>query len=241
MTSTSSPEVRVERSGVSEHAGAARWLTIHDELLRGLAHTLSNRVATIDAATYMLALDGADVASQIGTLRGETERLEALLHALRALPRHDSGSGAEPVMPGDAVQGALALHAHHGELRDVPCDVNIDVDVAPAYADPVALQHALLVALTAARTGAHRARGRVAVHVSSGADVVRFALITSGDGTDGDGASDEVSGRERVSDALAIDWLLGAHGGRSEPSARAIAFTVPTLAAARRHASPLGG
>jgi signal transduction histidine kinase len=213
---------------VSEHAGAARWLTIHDELLRGLAHTLSNRVATIDAATYMLTLDGADVASQIATLRAETGRLEALLHALRALPRRaDADADAEPVLPNDAVQGALALHAHHGELRDVPCDVNIDADVAPAYADPVALQHALLVAITAARTGAHRAGGRVTVHVSSGADVVRFAITLDGDG-------DEASGRERASDALAIDWLLGAHGGRSEPAPGAIAFTVPTLAAARK-------
>jgi signal transduction histidine kinase len=208
---------------VSGHAGAARWLTIHDELLRGLAHTLSNRVATIDAATYMLALDGADVLSQAATLRGEAERLEALLQALRALPRRD-GAAAEPVMASDAVQGALALHAHLGELRDVPCDVSIDGDVAPAYADPVALQHALLVALTAARTSAQRAGARVRVGVSGDADVVRFAI-----GPSGDVPSDD----DRHSDEVAIDWLLGAHGGRSEPGAGAMAFTVPTLAAAR--------
>jgi signal transduction histidine kinase len=207
---------------VSEHAGAARWLTIHDELLRGLAHTLSNRVGTIDAATYMLTLEGADVAPQVETLRGETERLEALLHALRALPRR-AGADAEPVMPGDAVQGALALHAHHGELRDVPCDVHIDADAAPAYADPVALQHALLVAINAARTAAQRGGGHVRVQVSGNADVVRFTVGTNSVDPDGRPADD----------ALAIDWLLGAHGGRSEANAGAVVFTVPTLMAAR--------
>ena len=211
---------------MSEHAGAARWLTIHDELLRGLSHTLSNRVATIDAATYMLTLDGADVASQTATLRGEAERLEALLHALRALPRRADGA-AEPLMASDAVQAVLSLHAHLGELRDVPCDVSIDADVAPAYADPVALQHALLVALTTARWRAHRAGSGVAVHVSGTADVVRFAVLP-GDAVDGDELRST-----RANDALAIDWLLGAHGGRSEPEAAAMTFTVPTLAAAR--------
>ena len=211
------------RSGVNAHAGAARWLTIHDELLRGLSHTLSNRVATIDAATYMLTLDGADVASQTATLRSEAERLEALLHALRALPRQDGGD-AEPVMASDAVQGALSLHSHLGELRDVPCDVTVDADAMPGYADPVALQHALLVALTTARRSAHRAGGRVTVRVSGDAAVVRFAV---------DADSDDESRSDRANDAVAIDWLLGAHGGRSEPEAAMLTFTVPTLAAAR--------
>ena len=216
---------------MSESAGAARWLTIHDELLRGLAHALSNRVATIDAASYMLGLEGADVAGHTATLRGETERLEALLHALRALVGHEGGP--EPVMPGDAVQGALALHAHHGDLRDIPCDVEIAPDTMPAYANPAALQHALLVALGGARRAAGTG-GRVRVRVTSTGDEVAFAADALG--ADGVGADPE-DGR----DAEAIGWLLRTHGGQGAAHAGGRAFTVPTLAAARRHASPLGG
>jgi signal transduction histidine kinase len=214
---------------VSQGAGAARWLTIHDELLRGLAHALSNRVATIDAATYMLGLEGADVAGHTATLRGETERLEAVLYALRALVGHDGG--AEPVMPGDAVQGALALHAHHGDLRDIPCDVAIDPAVPPAYADPVALQHALLVAVTAARRAAG-AGGRVSLRVSSTTDVVEF-FVDAVEAVDHAAAVPAGAGHDD-GDAEAIDWLLGAHGGRSAARSGGRAFTVPTLTAARK-------
>jgi len=220
---------------VSEHAGAARWLTIHDELLRGVAHALSNRVATIDGASYMLSLDGADVAGQAATLRGETGRLEALLHALRALPR-GTDSEPEPTMPADAVQGALALHAHHGALRDVPCDIDMEADVPPAYADPTALQHALLVAITAARCMAG-VRGRVTLRVRSHADVVEFcAVARHGAAPAGDAGAPHA--RDDAEDAgtddhRAIDWLLGAHGGRSVPGSSGVTFTVPTLTAAR--------
>ncbi len=104
---------------LAESRGAERWLAIHDELLRGIAHTLSNRVATISVVAYMLGVDGADVGQQAGTLQGETERLEELLHGLRALSRSESAI-AEPLMPMDAVRAALALHVHHADLRDVP-------------------------------------------------------------------------------------------------------------------------
>src|SRR5205085_2142994 len=140
---------REDAERASANRAAERWLKIHDELLRGLAHALSNRVATIDAATYMLALDGADVQGQSATLRGEIERLEALLNAMRLLPRQ-ADALAEPFMPGDAIQAALTLIEHHGELRDLQCDVVTQGDVPPVFTDPQALQHALLVAIAAA-------------------------------------------------------------------------------------------
>jgi len=236
----------VERSGVSAREGAqresaqresagraaARWLTIHDELLRGLAHTLSNRIATIDAATFMLGLDGADAQGQCATLRGETERLEALLRAMRTLPRHGNAA-AEPVMPGDAVQGALAVQAHHNDLRDVRCDVMIDGDVPPAYAEPLSLQHALLVAIAAAGHAAGPAG--IVLHVSATSDVVRFSVTPR----DAPGSNDVVDSAgdmadEHVADAEAIGWLLAAHGGKAMPVRGGAEFTVPTLAAARR-------
>ena len=220
-----------EREGAeraSANRAAERWLKIHDELLRGLAHALSNRVATIDAATYMLGLDGADVQGQSATLRGEIERLEALLNAMRVLPRQ-ADAAAEPVMAADVTQAALTLMVHHGELRDVHCDVVMDGDVPPMFVDPHALQHALLVAIAAAGRAAGRAG--ISLQVSSNGDIVRFSAAPRdvGAGMLGDGGA-----VKHFVDAEAIDWLLAAYDGVATPVRGGAEFTVPTLSAARR-------
>ncbi len=221
------------RSDEADRAGAARWLMIHDELLRGIAHTLSNRVSTIDAAAYMLELDGTDVVQQTATLRSETVRLEQLLSALRILPRR-ADTPAEPVMPDDMVRAALAVHSHHGDLHGVPCDVDIASDVMPGYADPLALQHALLVGLSAAGRAVKAQQlvngaGRVRVLVTGNADTVQFA-ITAADVVLL--PCDEVE-HDAESDAAAVAWLLGSNG-QSVSHHGGTVFTVPTLAAARR-------
>ncbi|MES2521492.1 MAG: hypothetical protein V4617_02255 [Gemmatimonadota bacterium] len=209
---------------MSGHAGAARWLTIQDELLRGIAHTLSNRVATIDAAAYMLQFDGANIAAQSAVLRGEGELLEALVFALRAIPRR-SDAAAEPVMPSDAVHAALTLHAHHNELRDIACETRIEPDVQPVFVDPLALQHALLVGLTAARSAAGTG-GLAIVQVTGTDDSVQFS-VTARDVVHAaaDGGSD---------DAAAIGWLLSGYHGECTVQHGGSSFRVPTLGAARR-------
>lgn len=207
---------------------------IHDDLLRGIAHTLSNRVSTIDALAYMLELDGSDVAQQTATLRSETAKLEELLHALRILPRR-SEAHAEPVMADDVVRAALAVHSHHGDLYGLPCDVEIDRNVQPGYADPLALQHALLVGLTAAGRAVKAQRlvngaGRVHVHAAAGPDTLQFT-VTAADVSLLD--CEEVEHDAR-SNADAVAFLLADHDGTSTSRHGGAEFTVPTLAAARR-------
>ncbi len=221
----SSPEVREWRSGVSVHAGAARWLAIHDELLSGLAHALSNRVATIDAAGYMLQFESVNASDQAAVLRGEVERLETLVYAFRGLPRR-LGAVAEAVMPNDAVHAALTLHAHHNELRDIPCTVSVEHEVPPVFVDPTALQHALLVALTAARTAAGTG-GTADLQVRTASDAVEFTVA----------ARDALHGAadHGTADAEAIRWLLADYHCECMPHAAGGAFRVPTLAAARRN------
>lgn len=222
------------RSDERDRAGAARWLMIHDELLRGIAHTLSNRVSTIDAAAYMLELEGSDVAQQTTTLRSETARLEELLRALRLLPRRLERH-PEPLMADDAVSGALSVHAHHGDLHGVPCDVEIGRDVPPGYADPIALQHALLVGLSVAghcvkSQRAVNGAGRVLVRVTGTDDSVRF-VISAADVTLLDCKEvDDIA----QSDADAVSWLLDEFDAGSHPHPGGVQFDIPTLAAARR-------
>ena len=62
----------------------ARWLEVQDELLRGVTHALSNRIATVSAAAYMLEYGDVTQAEAAESLRTETERMDALLQLLRA-------------------------------------------------------------------------------------------------------------------------------------------------------------
>lgn len=220
-----------------EHPGAERWLAIHDELLRGIAHALSNRVATMSVVSFMLDAPGADVARQADALRGETEQVEALLMAMRGLPR-GVDTGAEPMIASDAVQGALVLHAHHGELRDVPCEVVTEGDVLPVLADPQALTHALLAALTAARRHA-AARGRPArLTLRGDADRVQLVAGVDGDPIEPMGAADAGGDAgidaTTMADAAAARWLLQEEGAHAIARPSGVLLELPTLGAARR-------
>jgi len=215
----------VERSDVSGNAGAARWLSVHDDLLRGLAHAFSNRVATVVAFAGLLEASRAPDERLLAGLRVDADRLDGLLEQLRQLPRRDDAD-LEPMLPGDGVRAALALVAHHPEYRDVRSTVVMADDVQPVRSDPGALQHALCVALVAAsRVGAGQAGVRVAL--STEGDVVRIDV--SADGRPGEGDLESL-GR----DADAITWLLARSHGRGEATPYGCLLELPTLQAARR-------
>ncbi|MEQ1690937.1 MAG: hypothetical protein ABMA00_06610, partial [Gemmatimonas sp.] len=69
----------MSESASGEQSGAARWLSVHDDLLRGLTHSLSNRLGTISALAYMIELKPDSLGTSAATLRAESERLDALL------------------------------------------------------------------------------------------------------------------------------------------------------------------
>ena len=215
----------MERADVSGDAGAARWLSTHDDLLRGLAHAFSNRVATVVAFAGLLDPSRAPDERVLSGLRADADRLEGLLEQLRQLPWRE-GADLEPMIPGDGVRAALALVAHHPEYRDVHCTVVMADDVQPVRADPGALQHALCVALVAAsRVGAGQAGVRVAL--STEGEVVRIEV--SADGSTGAGDLESLA-----RDADAITWLLARSHGRGEATPYGCLIELPTLHAARR-------
>jgi signal transduction histidine kinase len=220
----------VERSDVSGDAGAARWLSVHDDLLRGLAHAFSNRVATVSAIAALFDASRVPDERVLAGLRTDADRLDGLLEQLRQLPRR-AEADLEPLMPGDCVRAALALFEHHPAYRDIRCTVVVGDDMQPVRADPAALQHALCVALTAAsrvgagRDGAGSAGVRLALTVEG--DVVRIDV--SADGSTGEG--DE---RELALDADAIGWLLAGSNGRGHAYPYGCLIELPTLQASRR-------
>jgi hypothetical protein len=209
--------------------GAACWLTIHDDLLRGMTHALSNRVGTILAAVSLADLDGGPQRQALETLHTEAERLDTLLRTLRQLPRRVDGA-AEPLLPTDAAQVAIELHSHHPEGRERPCQIVLEGDPAPAYADPTSLALAIAAALTGGKrlAGPH---GGTQVAISSTDELVCFDVRADAP-TDGHDAAETVESLRN--DAAAAAWLLGAEDDRVQIHAAGIQLLVPTLGAARR-------
>ncbi|MEO7361043.1 MAG: hypothetical protein ABI120_11985 [Gemmatimonadaceae bacterium] len=205
-------------------AAVARWLVIHDELLRGITHALSNRIATIAASAYLLEQGDVPVEQTIESLRTETDRMDTVLQHLRQLPERP-GAEAEPMTVDDACATAVKVHAHHGELRDFECDLEVDADVYPIWAEPQSFTHAVLVALTAAKRNAVPG-SRVLVQATGDVNVVRIRIIAR----EPIAKSDPLN----ATDAATARWLLTRNGGTAREVDFGCELEVPTLLAIRR-------
>ena len=201
------------------------WLTVSDALLRGVNHALSNRAATVGAVSGVL--DPAEPPSEVivQVLRDEAARLDELLQLARLLPGHRGGP--EPVHLPDLVPAAVALHAHHFDLRDTPCRVDDSAAVMPVLADPTALTHALLLVLTAAKRAA--AGAEVVLSHRGDGERVTLTLETARVGDADDHA-------EELAAAAALLAPSDGSAGRVGDGRDATRYelTLPTLAAARR-------
>ena len=204
-------------------AGVIRWLSIHDDLLRGLTHTLSNRVGTIAAAAYMVEVQPASLAASAATLRAESEKLESLLRLLRLMPRR-VGSAGEPVIPTDAANVALELYGHHPKQPSASITVAIHGDLQPAYVEPAALTMAVVVGLDAAHKGTAASAAHLSVTITCSTDWVTMHMH----------ARDGVVASDVADNLAAITWLLSPFGGHSAPHTSGASLMIPTLQATRR-------
>ncbi len=98
------------------------WTIVGDTLVRGLAHALSNRIATIGTIAELMRVDGDDRMAMSEMLGVETRRLEDLLEQMRALSSRQTGR-EEAMRLTDAVAGAMALHSYHPERRSIAITV----------------------------------------------------------------------------------------------------------------------
>ena len=146
----------------TERDGAARWLTVHDDLLRGLTHALSNRVGTIAGRRRSCsnrsrrpAMPGRDAARR-------SERLDALLRrCIRLLPRTPTSAVAEPVMPTDVARpGDRAAGASPRRCATFRVDVTARGRRAAGLRRSGALVLAMAVAVGAAQRCRRQRRSR---------------------------------------------------------------------------------
>jgi hypothetical protein len=218
-----------DQPGSAGAAGAVRWLTMHDDLLRGLAHAISNRLATISAASAVLDAATLPDARFVRGLQEDAGRLEGLLELLRLLPRH-ADAALEPMLLGDALDRARLLVEHHPAMRDRLVVADSVGNVMPVRAEPTSVVHAACVLLLAA--GRHATPGTpLTAQLETMGDVVRLTVRGSHAGeTLREDTGDEVGDE----DADAIRWLLAASGGQAAVDVRGGELTLPTLQASRR-------
>ena len=208
------------------------WSATCDALLSGLAHALSNRVASLNAVVTMSA-DGAAAAGF--SLDHEIARLNELLQLLRALAARPAGR----VVALDAsalVAQAVALHATHSTLRDVPVRIEDAGGLPPVFAPEGALTRAVLLALTGARAEALAAR-HPGVVVRCGAQpggvTIEVAPALPDEATRGDERAleaDALAGAHSSPEGRAAHALLAASGGAvRERSAGDYLISVPVV------------
>jgi signal transduction histidine kinase len=172
-------------TGERGHARAypEAWSSVSEALVRGMAHALSNRIATIGTISELLRVSADDPAAMSEMLGIETRRLEDLLEQMRALSARQSGR-IEAMRLSDAVAGAMAMHGYHPERRSIAVSVEPGDESRPVLGDPLRLQRELLLLLDAATQGAlsHASRAvRVRFGLQGSVGVVRVLV---GDGAE---------------------------------------------------------
>lgn len=137
-----------------------QWLRVAEKVLKGLNHQLTNRVASLEAVSTLIA-DEADADEPgpdrelLASLKEETAKLGRLLLLYRSLP-------AEPFMTTEAVRLqdlvplVAELHGHHADLRGVPVVASGDDGAAPVLIRPSALLRSILVLLESCAGNAQR-------------------------------------------------------------------------------------
>lgn len=163
-----SPPVDRAQPGNATPAIAPDWPALLDQLIVGVAHELSNRVATLAGVSDLLAGDPA-VPPILRSLADEVPRLEEALRLLRLLTAPED-EPAEPLEPARVMDDALALARLHPEAKRNSYDVQLPARLPPILACPTRITHALVGSLVRASAAPGRPL-RVRVAAAEG-DVV---------------------------------------------------------------------
>lgn len=127
------------------HMTASAWERTLEELLRGLNHSLSNRLSLVMTAGQYLQLGEGDPQEMGDMLLQESEKIEQLLQLLRLLPRAPHGESG-PFSIASCLEESRALLAHHAKFRSsLPRVVGADGQ-PPVLGDEVLVTRFLLAA-----------------------------------------------------------------------------------------------
>lgn len=148
----------------------AEWTELSGALLRGLVHTLNNRLTALSAFAELAGMgDEESTASRV--MPAELERLHRLSAMLRLLALERTPPEAlEPIPLADE---ALALYAHHPDARGVRHEIARVGASMPVRAPRWALVRLTLLLLDAGRRAAQSAgRDTALLRITSDAQAV---------------------------------------------------------------------
>ena len=130
------------------------WASVLDQLLLGVSHNISNRVATLAGVSDILSGD-ATLPPILRALAGEIPRLEEGIRLLRLLaaPENESEEALEPTR---LVDDAISLANLHPDCRGVLFELVGRREVPPVVARPATLTHEIVVAIITAASEIER-------------------------------------------------------------------------------------
>ena len=205
----------------------SRWSELADALLRGVAHSLSNRIGALMALMHLPPDDTPT--EERGFLAVEIDRLQAINRALKLLPA-DLSPRQEAVFVADVVADALALIGMHPRGKDITFTVH-ERGEQPVRVERWALLRLVLIALDTAReTTMARDGDRVDIRITGDDQSVRLTLEPSGS---------ESLARVDVSTDSLVD-LTGRSGAVCDISDAAITIRIPALLELRRREREVG-
>jgi len=150
----------------------AEWANVAEQLLDGVTHQLSNRVALLSGISQILGSDET-VPPILRALADEVPKLEETLRLLRLLgSAHEDHAEAADVWP--LLRDAATLAALHPALRDVEVTIPEVAGVPPVVAPPLGTTRAVAAAIVRASLAADPS-SPVAVVVTHDEMVVRVA------------------------------------------------------------------
>lgn len=188
----------------------SEWTRFVEFVLRGIAHSLNNRAAAINAVMELAGDPDDDVASTVSILRTELEKVSELSSVARAIgaPR----TSEDAFLSSDALRHARSVLSMHSELRER--EIVIDVSSRQPMRGPEAAYFRATMLLAAGTTnGAASPELRISVRDES-------STVTT-----------VVAGTADARVSPAIVEMVRALGG--EPLSGAYGFSVPTLESIR--------
>jgi hypothetical protein len=164
----------------------AGWLGVLNEIQEGLCHDLNGRSSSLDGLLHLLREDGAD-GQLLEYLGGEVRRLMDTVDVVRSFYGDVEGQ-AEPLLPGDVVDQALAAYRRHRGVRDIAVELEVGAELPPLRANPARVLRALLIVLTRVAEAARDAGApAISLRVGAQSGEVAFDVAWPAD-PDGEGA-----------------------------------------------------
>lgn len=195
------------------------WAEESEAIVRGLAHSLSNRVAALGLAGESLEDEEAEVRREAtAQVQREAEQIAEISRLLKLLPRDGVGR-PQALQLSEVLADAVALHGHHLELRGVALATSVSAGALPVRVDRWALLRALVLLISGVRRGAGADRRGEAISIFVEGTEMESWIRTE----DGDGQTSEE-----------LMALASAMGGRLERAGGEVRLVLPSLVALRQ-------